>query len=154
MRADLKDMSLMVLRTRGPAKLPKGYKLTMHISQSDAESVRVFRSKLTKQNGECLLKILSICTDFICIHGQTFVLPVENRFQLLTLSLWQSFRSTLHPFWTTIRWFWAEKFCPRRFLTWAVMLRWTFTWRAFAFLTRTSTGSSASTSVCWSPSLQ
>uniref|UniRef100_H3DLR8 Protein-arginine deiminase n=1 Tax=Tetraodon nigroviridis TaxID=99883 RepID=H3DLR8_TETNG len=41
--SDLKDMSLMVLRTRGPAKLPKGYKLTMHISQSDAESVRVFR---------------------------------------------------------------------------------------------------------------
>lgn len=54
MCADLKDMSLMVLRTRGPAKLPKGYKLTMHISQSDAESVRVFRSKLTgKQNSEC-----------------------------------------------------------------------------------------------------
>lgn len=43
--ADLKDMSLMVLRTRGPAKLPEGYKLTMHISQSDAESVRVFRSR-------------------------------------------------------------------------------------------------------------
>lgn len=33
----------MVLRTKGPAKLPEGYKLTMHISQSDAESVRVFR---------------------------------------------------------------------------------------------------------------
>uniref|UniRef100_A0A667X1R2 Peptidyl arginine deiminase, type II n=1 Tax=Myripristis murdjan TaxID=586833 RepID=A0A667X1R2_9TELE len=33
--SDLKDMSLMVLRTRGPARLPPGYKLTMHISQSD-----------------------------------------------------------------------------------------------------------------------
>ncbi|CAB1450188.1 unnamed protein product [Pleuronectes platessa] len=43
--SDLKDMSLMVLRTRGPAKLPEGYKLTMHISQGDAESMRVFRSK-------------------------------------------------------------------------------------------------------------
>ncbi|XP_028261208.1 protein-arginine deiminase type-2 isoform X2 [Parambassis ranga] len=43
--SDLKDMSMMVLRTRGPAKLPEGYKLTMHISQGDAESVRVFRSK-------------------------------------------------------------------------------------------------------------
>ncbi|CAJ1050202.1 Hypothetical predicted protein [Xyrichtys novacula] len=43
--SDLKDMSLMVLRTKGPAKLPEGYKLTMHISQSDAESVRVFRSR-------------------------------------------------------------------------------------------------------------
>lgn len=41
---DLKDMSLMVLRTRGPAELPEGYKLTMHISQGDAESVRVFRA--------------------------------------------------------------------------------------------------------------
>ncbi|XP_037534623.1 protein-arginine deiminase type-2 [Nematolebias whitei] len=43
--SDLKDMSLMVLRTKGPAKLPQGYKLSMHISQRDAESVRVFRSK-------------------------------------------------------------------------------------------------------------
>ncbi|XP_071759947.1 protein-arginine deiminase type-2 isoform X1 [Centroberyx gerrardi] len=43
--SDLKDMSVMVLRTRGPAKLPGGYKLAMHISQGDAESVRVFRAK-------------------------------------------------------------------------------------------------------------
>uniref|UniRef100_A0A674EXC7 protein-arginine deiminase n=1 Tax=Salmo trutta TaxID=8032 RepID=A0A674EXC7_SALTR len=33
----LKDMSPMVLRTSGPAKLPEGYKLTMHITQGDAE---------------------------------------------------------------------------------------------------------------------
>lgn len=38
-------MSPMVLRTKGPAKLPDGYKLTLHISQSDAESVRIFRAK-------------------------------------------------------------------------------------------------------------
>ncbi|XP_041845801.1 protein-arginine deiminase type-2-like [Melanotaenia boesemani] len=44
--SDLKDMSLMVLRTKGPARLPSGYKLTMHISQGDAESVRVFRSRI------------------------------------------------------------------------------------------------------------
>ncbi|XP_061687896.1 protein-arginine deiminase type-2 [Syngnathoides biaculeatus] len=43
--SDLRDMSQMVLRTRGPAKLPAGYKLTMHISQSDAESVRVYRPR-------------------------------------------------------------------------------------------------------------
>lgn len=43
--SDLKDMSVMVLRTKGPAKLPEGYKLTMHISQGDAESVRVFRAR-------------------------------------------------------------------------------------------------------------
>uniref|UniRef100_A0A8D0APV2 protein-arginine deiminase n=1 Tax=Sander lucioperca TaxID=283035 RepID=A0A8D0APV2_SANLU len=41
--SDLKDMSVMVLRTRGPAKLPEGYKLTMHISQGHAESVRNVR---------------------------------------------------------------------------------------------------------------
>uniref|UniRef100_A0A3P8N9Y8 Protein-arginine deiminase n=1 Tax=Astatotilapia calliptera TaxID=8154 RepID=A0A3P8N9Y8_ASTCA len=33
--SDLKDMSVMVLRTKGPGKLPEGYKLTMHISQGD-----------------------------------------------------------------------------------------------------------------------
>ncbi|XP_077387121.1 protein-arginine deiminase type-2 isoform X2 [Festucalex cinctus] len=43
--SDLQDMSEMVLRTRGPAKLPDGYKLTMHISQGDAESVRVYRAR-------------------------------------------------------------------------------------------------------------
>ncbi|XP_018539401.1 protein-arginine deiminase type-2 isoform X2 [Lates calcarifer] len=43
--SDLKDMSPMVLRTKGPAKLPEGYKLAMHISQTDAESVRVFMSR-------------------------------------------------------------------------------------------------------------
>uniref|UniRef100_A0A8C7IJE9 protein-arginine deiminase n=1 Tax=Oncorhynchus kisutch TaxID=8019 RepID=A0A8C7IJE9_ONCKI len=45
--SDLKDMSPMVLRTSGPAKLPEGYKLTMHISQGDAECVRVFRTRST-----------------------------------------------------------------------------------------------------------
>lgn len=55
----------MVLRTRGPAKLPKDYKLTMHISQSDAESVRVFRSKLSgKQNGECSPRVCIMNTAF------------------------------------------------------------------------------------------
>ncbi|XP_034021719.1 protein-arginine deiminase type-2 isoform X2 [Thalassophryne amazonica] len=46
--SDLKDMSLMVLRTKGPASLPPGYKLTMHISQSDAETIRVFSSQSSK----------------------------------------------------------------------------------------------------------
>ncbi|KAG7262292.1 hypothetical protein CRUP_003087 [Coryphaenoides rupestris] len=41
--SELKDMSLMVLRTRGPDKLPDGYKLTLHMCQGDAERVRVFR---------------------------------------------------------------------------------------------------------------
>nr|XP_057911938.1 protein-arginine deiminase type-2 isoform X1 [Doryrhamphus excisus]XP_057911939.1 protein-arginine deiminase type-2 isoform X1 [Doryrhamphus excisus] len=43
--SDLKDMSVMVLRTRGPARLPDGYKLTMHICQGHADGVRVYRPK-------------------------------------------------------------------------------------------------------------
>lgn len=43
--ADIKDMSPMVLRTKGPAKLPEGYKLVLHINQSDADKIRVFVSK-------------------------------------------------------------------------------------------------------------
>lgn len=34
----------MVLRTKGPAKLPEGYKLVLHVSQSDGEIIRVFAS--------------------------------------------------------------------------------------------------------------
>ncbi|XP_067442677.1 protein-arginine deiminase type-2-like [Thunnus thynnus] len=52
--SDLKDMSVMVLRTRGPAKLPEGYKLTMHISQGDAESVRVFRARSSEVGNNVL----------------------------------------------------------------------------------------------------
>ncbi|KAI3369810.1 hypothetical protein L3Q82_024638 [Scortum barcoo] len=55
--SDLKDMSMMVLRTRGPAKLPNGYKLTMHISKGDAESVRVFRSRSSEAMSNSLSKI-------------------------------------------------------------------------------------------------
>uniref|UniRef100_A0A665SU44 Protein-arginine deiminase n=1 Tax=Echeneis naucrates TaxID=173247 RepID=A0A665SU44_ECHNA len=46
--SDLRDMSVMVLRTKGPAHLPEGYKLTMHMSQGDADSVRVFMSRSPK----------------------------------------------------------------------------------------------------------
>uniref|UniRef100_A0A3P9PD56 Peptidyl arginine deiminase, type II n=1 Tax=Poecilia reticulata TaxID=8081 RepID=A0A3P9PD56_POERE len=57
--SDLKDMSLMVLRTRGPAELPEGYKLTMHISQGDAESVRVFRAASREAVKNSLHKLFS-----------------------------------------------------------------------------------------------
>ncbi|CAL8340906.1 unnamed protein product [Merluccius merluccius] len=43
--SDLKDMSVMMVRTTGPAKLPDGYKLALHLSQGDGEKVRVFRSR-------------------------------------------------------------------------------------------------------------
>ncbi|TNN40773.1 Protein-arginine deiminase type-2 [Liparis tanakae] len=56
-RSDLKDMSLMVLRTRGPAKLPDGYKLTMHISQGDAERVRVFKTRSAMNTGNMLKEV-------------------------------------------------------------------------------------------------
>ncbi|XP_045884481.1 protein-arginine deiminase type-2 [Micropterus dolomieu] len=55
--SDLKDMSVMVLRTKGPAQLPEGYKLTMHISQGDAESVRVFQSKSSEVSNNPLNKL-------------------------------------------------------------------------------------------------
>nr|XP_020482038.1 protein-arginine deiminase type-2 [Labrus bergylta] len=55
--SDLKDMSLMVLRTKGPPKLPEGYKLNLHISQSDAESVRVFRSGSPKATSNFVVSI-------------------------------------------------------------------------------------------------
>uniref|UniRef100_A0A8C3A8Z7 protein-arginine deiminase n=1 Tax=Cyclopterus lumpus TaxID=8103 RepID=A0A8C3A8Z7_CYCLU len=58
-RSDLKDMSVMVLRTKGPAKLPEGYKLTMHISQGDAESVRVFKTRIKMPGGENSSEVLS-----------------------------------------------------------------------------------------------
>ncbi|KAM4582838.1 protein-arginine deiminase type-2-like isoform 1-T1 [Fundulus diaphanus] len=57
--SDLKDMSLMVLRTKGPARLPKGYKLTMHICQGDAESVRVFRAGSPELVKNSLKKLFS-----------------------------------------------------------------------------------------------
>ncbi|KAG8007583.1 Protein-arginine deiminase type-2 [Nibea albiflora] len=47
--SDIEDMSLMVLRTRGPAKLPDGYKLTMHISQGDGETIRVYSTADNKK---------------------------------------------------------------------------------------------------------
>ncbi|KAI4826726.1 hypothetical protein KUCAC02_030159 [Chaenocephalus aceratus] len=56
--SDLKDMSVMVLRTKGPAKLPEGYKLTMHISQGDAESVRVFRASSSGVESNSLQNLL------------------------------------------------------------------------------------------------
>ncbi|XP_068450723.1 protein-arginine deiminase type-2 isoform X2 [Clinocottus analis] len=52
--SDLKDMTVMALRTKGPAKLPEGYKLTMHISQGDAESVRVFKLRSPDTTGNIL----------------------------------------------------------------------------------------------------
>ncbi|XP_035379809.1 protein-arginine deiminase type-2-like isoform X1 [Electrophorus electricus] len=55
--SDLKDMSKMILRTRGPAVLPEGYKLSLHISRSHAESVRVFRTS-GKPQGSTLKYLL------------------------------------------------------------------------------------------------
>lgn len=48
---DLQDMSKMMLRINGPPKLPEGYKLSMHISKTGSESVRVFRPQ-TNQEGQ------------------------------------------------------------------------------------------------------
>uniref|UniRef100_A0A4W5P010 Protein-arginine deiminase n=1 Tax=Hucho hucho TaxID=62062 RepID=A0A4W5P010_9TELE len=69
--SDLKDMSPMVLRTSGPAKLPAGYKLTMHISQGDAESVRVFRTRSTAGMHQTLKNLFykSFVKDYPLVLG-------------------------------------------------------------------------------------
>ncbi|XP_072308324.1 protein-arginine deiminase type-2 isoform X2 [Eucyclogobius newberryi] len=43
--SDVRDMSPMIVRTKGPAKLPVGYKLVLHICQGDGEKIRVFTSR-------------------------------------------------------------------------------------------------------------
>eukprot|EP00063_Salmo_salar_P014134 XP_013988969.1 PREDICTED: protein-arginine deiminase type-2-like isoform X2 [Salmo salar] len=69
--SDLKDMSPMVLRTSGPAKLPEGYKLTMHISQGDAESVRVFSTRSTADMHQTLKNLFykSFVKDYPLVLG-------------------------------------------------------------------------------------
>ncbi|GAA6096154.1 protein-arginine deiminase type-2 isoform X1, partial [Tachysurus ichikawai] len=54
----LKDMSQMILRTSGPSELPEGYKLSLHISQTDAERVRIFRVRSSKQAESSLKNML------------------------------------------------------------------------------------------------
>ncbi|XP_053432901.1 protein-arginine deiminase type-2 [Nycticebus coucang] len=41
-KEDLKDMSQMILRTKGPDRLPAGYEITLYISMSDSDKVGVF----------------------------------------------------------------------------------------------------------------
>lgn len=76
--SDLKDMSPMVLRTSGPAKLPEGYKLTMHISQGDAESVRVFSTRSTAGMHQTLSESRTFCSvrSFMCSSGCPFMYNV------------------------------------------------------------------------------
>uniref|UniRef100_A0AAY4DET2 protein-arginine deiminase n=1 Tax=Denticeps clupeoides TaxID=299321 RepID=A0AAY4DET2_9TELE len=58
--SDLLDMSRMVLRTNGPAELPQGYKLALQISQSDGESIRVFKKRKPEGAMKSLHKIFSM----------------------------------------------------------------------------------------------
>lgn len=69
--SDLKDMSKMVLRTNGPSQLPEGYKLSMHISQSTSESVRVFRPRTnTKTENLWKYQLLKLfLKDFLMVVG-------------------------------------------------------------------------------------
>ncbi|KAL0978512.1 hypothetical protein UPYG_G00171480 [Umbra pygmaea] len=69
--SDLKDMSPMVLRTRGPAKLPEGYKLAMHISQGGAESVRIYRARSTEGINQTLKNLFysSFIKDYPLVLG-------------------------------------------------------------------------------------
>lgn len=40
--SDLKDMSQMILRTKGPDRLPAGHEMVLYISMSDSDKVGVF----------------------------------------------------------------------------------------------------------------
>ncbi|XP_029434049.1 protein-arginine deiminase type-2-like isoform X2 [Rhinatrema bivittatum] len=44
-KEDLQDMSMMMLRTRGPEKLPTSYNLLLHTSASDSDKLEVFHSQ-------------------------------------------------------------------------------------------------------------
>ncbi|XP_059426545.1 protein-arginine deiminase type-2-like isoform X1 [Carassius carassius] len=69
--SDLQDMSKMILRTNGPAELPEGYKLTMHISKTTSDNVRVFRPRTTAKEDDVwkhkLLKLF--LKDYIMVVG-------------------------------------------------------------------------------------
>uniref|UniRef100_A0A452V7Q0 Peptidyl arginine deiminase 2 n=1 Tax=Ursus maritimus TaxID=29073 RepID=A0A452V7Q0_URSMA len=41
-KEDLKDMSQMILRTKGPDRLPAGYEIVLYISMADSDKVGVF----------------------------------------------------------------------------------------------------------------
>ncbi|XP_048054928.1 protein-arginine deiminase type-2 isoform X1 [Megalobrama amblycephala] len=69
--SDLQDMSKMILRTNGPSQLPEGYKLSMYISQTTSESVRVFRPRTNVQKDNVwkykLLKLF--LKDYLMVVG-------------------------------------------------------------------------------------
>uniref|UniRef100_A0A8B9HGN8 Peptidyl arginine deiminase, type II n=1 Tax=Astyanax mexicanus TaxID=7994 RepID=A0A8B9HGN8_ASTMX len=69
--SDLKDMSKMILRTKGPAQLPEGYKLSMHITQTDAESVRVFRNKVFVQDYPLVLSKNELAGEVPYLGGKS-----------------------------------------------------------------------------------
>ncbi|XP_043097375.1 protein-arginine deiminase type-2 isoform X2 [Puntigrus tetrazona] len=68
--SDLQDMSKMILRTNGPAELPEGYKLTMHISKTTSGSVRVFRPRTNAKKDTMKHKLLNLfLKDYIMVVG-------------------------------------------------------------------------------------
>ncbi|KAI2663825.1 Protein-arginine deiminase type-2 [Labeo rohita] len=70
--SDLQDMSKMILRTNGPAELPEGYKLTMHISQTASENVRVFRPRTkAKMDNTLKYQLLNLfLKDYMIVVGR------------------------------------------------------------------------------------
>ncbi|XP_067092365.1 protein-arginine deiminase type-2 isoform X2 [Osmerus mordax] len=70
--SDLKDMSPMLLRIRGPPSLPEGYKLALHISQRDASSLRVFRTRSTEDVHRGLINLFysSFVKDYPLVVGK------------------------------------------------------------------------------------
>ncbi|XP_077054084.1 protein-arginine deiminase type-2 isoform X1 [Siphateles boraxobius] len=69
--SDVQDMSKMILRTNGPSQLPEGYKLSMYISQTASENVRIFRPRTSVQKDNVwkhkLLKLF--LKDYLMVVG-------------------------------------------------------------------------------------
>ncbi|XP_055016073.1 protein-arginine deiminase type-2 isoform X2 [Boleophthalmus pectinirostris] len=90
--SDVKDMSPMVLRTKGPPKLPEGYKLVLHISQSDGENIRVFITSGERYplvlNSEVLSKeIPYLGTDEIMFYVEGVSFPDKDFDGLVHINL-------------------------------------------------------------------
>lgn len=69
---DLLDMSRMVLRTKGPQRLPRGYEIVLYIPVSDADKVGVFYMQSKSFLASCSASFLLICGALISLQALFF----------------------------------------------------------------------------------
>ncbi|NP_001417649.1 protein-arginine deiminase type-2 isoform 2 [Bos taurus] len=75
-KEDLKDMSQMILRTKGPEHLPAGYEIVLYISMSDSDKVGVFCVETLQGIKKLLLelpRVLPPCVWQYPFFGQRYV---------------------------------------------------------------------------------